>query len=262
MGLRFPLTPVFIAPLMYFLFRALKYQRRNDFLIAGLFLGAGLYGYNAFRIAPILVGVFVVLWALATRQFNRRFAINCVLMFGLAFVVFVPLARYASEHPADFSYRMATRLIGEDDIRIKGNPVEIFGENLVAAMAMFNWTGDRAWPNSLGDPALDFISAGLFLLGLMWATYRTLRYREMAYAFVLIGIAILVLPSALSIAFPQENPSVVRVGGAIPFVFIVTALPLAWLEKVIARKTYRSDNHRRHFARRDLCQLSALLYRL
>jgi hypothetical protein len=42
----------------------------------------------------------------------------------------------------------------------------------------------------------------------------------------------MLLPSALSLAFPNENPSVVRAGGAIPFVFIVGALPLAWLARV------------------------------
>ncbi len=62
MGLRFPFTPVFIAPTMYFLFRALKYGRRNDFLMTGLFLGIGLLGYNAFRLAPVLVVAFLIWW--------------------------------------------------------------------------------------------------------------------------------------------------------------------------------------------------------
>ncbi|MGQ0604911.1 MAG: hypothetical protein ACT4QE_24795, partial [Anaerolineales bacterium] len=38
----------------------------------------------------------------------------------------------------------------------------------------------------------------------------------------------LLLPSTLSLAFPNENPSVVRAGGAIPVIFIIAAYPL-WL---------------------------------
>lgn len=240
MGLRFPFTPVFIAPTMYFLFRALKYGRRNDFLMAGLFLGIGLLGYNAFRLTPILVGVFIVWWWW-TRRMSRTqtesLVINSALMFTLALFVVMPLARYMTERPEMVWYRAATRLLGEHQTTITGDPLEVFANNLVNAVLMFNWTSDAAWPNALpNDPALDYVSGGLFVLGVAYALYRLARYRENAYAFVLGGIVIMLLPSALALAFPNENPSVVRAGGAIPFVFIVVALPLAWWWRV-ARDT-------------------------
>ena len=236
MGLRFPFTPVFVAPTMYFLFRALKYQRRNDFLMAGLFLGLGLLGYNAFRLAPVLVVACLVLWWLTRRWSSAqivKYVENSALMFSLALFVVMPLVRYMTEKPELVWYRAATRLVGEGN-SIAGNLLEVLARNLVNAARMFNWTGDSAWPNSLpGDPALDYVSGGLFLLGVVYALYRLARYRENAYAFVLLGIGIMLLPSALSLAFPNENPSVVRAGGAIPFVFIVVALPLAWLMRVL-----------------------------
>jgi hypothetical protein len=251
MGLRFPLTPVFIAPLMFFLLRALKYQRRNDFLMAGIVLGIGLYGYNAFRVAPILVGVFLLLWPLLVRPLDReqlrRYVVNSVLMFALMLVILMPLLRYMSEHPGNFWYRIATRLTDVES-PIKENPVQVFAGNLVNASLMFNWTGDEAWPNSIpDDPALDYVTGALFLLGAVYAIYRLARYREMAYAFVLIGIATMLLPSTLSIAFPNENPSVVRAGGAIPFVFILVALPLAWLTRAL-KQSLTNESIRRLLA--------------
>lgn len=235
MGLRFPFTPVFIAPTMFFLFRALKYGRRNDFLMTGLFLGLGLLGYNAFRLAPVLVVAFVIVWWWARRmsfQQTRALIVNSALMFTLALFVVMPLARYMTEKPELVWYRAATRLVG-DTQPIPGDPIEVFARNSVKAALMFNWTSDAAWPNTLpSDPALDYVSGGLFLLGVAYALYRLARARENEYAFLLLGIAIMLLPSALSLAFPNENPSVVRAGGAIPFVFIVVALPLAWLMRL------------------------------
>ncbi len=247
MGLRFPLTPVFIAPLMFFLLRALKYQRRNDFLMAGLVLGIGLHGYNAFRVAPILVAVFLVLW-LGVRPMDRtqfrRYVTNILLMFALMFIVTMPLVRYMSEHPGNVWYRMATRLTDVES-PIKANPLQIFASNVVNASLMFNWTGDEAWPNSIpDDPALEYLTGAVFLLGFAFALYRLVRYREATYAFVLGSILILQLPSTLSIAFPNENPSVVRAGGAIPFVFILVALPLAWLTRALKQSLADDASHR------------------
>lgn len=232
MGLRFPFTPVFIAPMVYFLFRALKYQRRNDFLMTGFFLGAGLYGYNAFRIAPVLVAAFLMLWSFGRRiewAALRAYAANTLLIFVFALVIFAPLLRYSVDHPENFWYRVLTRLADEER-PVSSNPIETLGSNAINAALMFNWTGDEAWPNSIpGDPALDYVSGGLFLLGVVYAVYQLIRFRERSYAFVLIGLAIMLLPTALSLAFPNENPSNARAGGAIPFVFILVALPLAWL---------------------------------
>ncbi len=236
MGLRFPFTPVFVAPMVYFLVRALKYQRRNDFLMTGLFLGAGLFGYNAFRIAPVLVVTFLGLWLVmgkVKRAELPRFLLNSLLAGALALIIFVPLLRYSVDHPDKLWYRVLTRISSEEQ-SLPSNVATVLGKNLLTAGLMFNWTGDRAWPNSIpGDPALDYVSGGLFLFGIAYAVYRLVRFREHSFAFVLAGLAVLLLPTALAIAFPNENPSNVRAGGAIPFVFLVTALPIAWTVRAV-----------------------------
>lgn len=235
MGLRFPFTPVFIAPFAFFLFRALKRKSRNDFLMAGFFLGAGLLGYNAFRLAPLLSVIFVVLWIFThpiEREERSRLLVNFGLMAAMSFVVFMPVFRYSMDNPDKFWYRALTR-VANTETEIAGSPLRIFGNNVWNAALMFNWIGDEAWPNTIpGDPALDYFTGGIFLLGVMYALYRLFRYREWAYAFVFLGIFVMQLPSSLSLAFPNENPSVVRAGGSIPFVFMLAALPLAWVMHV------------------------------
>ncbi len=236
-GLRFPLTPFFVAPTIYFLFRALKYQQRHDFLMLGMILGAGLYGYNAFRIVPALVVFYFVLWPLVEHNIHRedlkRYATNAFLAIILAAIIFVPLFRYAIDHPELFWYRILTRVTSAER-PLNDNPLFTFADNVKNVLLMFNVTGDVAWPNNIPlDPALDFATGGLFVLGLAAAFYRLARYRETMYGHLLIMFFILLMPSALSIAFPIENPGNTRSGGAVPFVMIVAALPLAFIARSI-----------------------------
>jgi dolichyl-phosphate-mannose-protein mannosyltransferase len=244
MGLRFPFTPVLVAPLCFFLFRGFKRQSRNDFLMAGVFLGFGLYGYNAFRLAPLLVIIFVAMWLVLGRRFEPteilNTAVNVGLMLALAFVIFIPLFRYSIDLPGEFWYRALTR-VSDAEQPIPGNPLQVLVTNVVNGVMMFNWTGDEAWPNTIpGDPALDYLSGGIFFLGALYAIYRLLRYREWAYGFVIVGLVVMQLPSSLSLAFPAENPSVVRAGGAIPFAFILAALPIVWLERSLREASGRA----------------------
>jgi 4-amino-4-deoxy-L-arabinose transferase-like glycosyltransferase len=253
-GLRFPLTPVFVAPAIFFLLRGLRRGTRNDFLWAGLFLGVGLYGYSTIRVLPIVI-VAAVLWFAIwnrSRAHWAGWATNLALLFATTFVVFIPLFRYATEPGNHFWERSLSRLsttenpitnsnmareITEDWARTFGGAVIperalqalIFVQNQWNAVRMFNWQGDQVWVNTIPRmPVLDFIAAALFILGLAFVLVRLLVRRDKLAGFLPVAILILMLPSTLSFAFPDENPSVVRIGGAIPFVYLIAAYPL-WL---------------------------------
>lgn len=253
-GLRFPLTPVFVAPAIFFLLRGLRRGARNDFLWAGLFLGAGLYGYSTIRVLPIVM-VALVAWVAVLNRSRAHWAglvTNTTLLFATTFVVFIPLFRYATEVGNNFWYRSLSRLsttenpitnsnmareISEGWARTFGGAAIpewalqglIFLQNQWGALRMFNWKGDQVWVNTIPTmPVLDFIAAALFILGLAFVGMRLIFKRDKVVGFLPIAILILMLPSTLSFAFPDENPSVVRIGGAIPFVFLIAAYPL-WL---------------------------------
>lgn len=238
-GLRYPLSPLFVAWTLFFLLRALRRQSRNDFLLAGVLLGIGLNGYSPFRVVIGLVVAWLVVWRLydfnVTANGMRRFVLNSVLMLGAALLVFTPLLGYISVHPDMFAYRMATRLTSLE-VPVQGSPLEIFLDNNVRALEMFNVRGDVVWVNALPNvPAVDFLLGACLLAGALYGLYRLLRFREYPFALILVAGFVLLLPSTLTFAFPEENPSVVRAGGIAPFIMILAALPLAWGRKLFAR---------------------------
>ena len=111
-GLRFTLYAFFTAPTLYYLLRGLRTRSRNDFLLAGLFLGLGLHGYSPFRIVPLVVVMAVLLYVLhAQSKGVRRQAFWWLAALALvSVVVFLPLLRFSIQDPELFSYRAMTRL--------------------------------------------------------------------------------------------------------------------------------------------------------
>jgi 4-amino-4-deoxy-L-arabinose transferase-like glycosyltransferase len=232
-GLRFPFPPLFGAAVWCFLIRALRDRRRSDFLLCGLMLGIAQHTYTALRIAPFgVVGCIAIAaaadyWRTRSLERLRPLAVNTVLLFGISGLVFMPLARYAYDDPQMFLFRGVTRMASDSADRPPTNIPAVFLENVKNAFLMFNWKGDLVWVNHIPtERMLDPIGGALFLLGCAYALYRLVRHRELPYAYLLVLLFIGLLPSIMSLAFPIENPSTVRMGMAIPITAIVVALPL------------------------------------
>ncbi|RME45888.1 MAG: phospholipid carrier-dependent glycosyltransferase, partial [Chloroflexi bacterium] len=247
-GLRFPFTAAFATPTLYFLFRAFKYNRRNDWLACGLVLGAGLHSYTAMRVVPVLLIVLVglkLLFDLASWLRGRlapvterayaeaeasalsvRFWINGALG-GLASVlVFLPLLRFMRDEPKTFWFRVLSRS-SEVERQLPADTWRVFWGNVKNALLMFNYRGDMVWVNTVpGDPVLNWVTGSLFVLGVAYVLWRFVQHGDRRSVYVLVSLFMLLLPSILSLAYPNENPSVVRAGGAVPFAALLAALPL------------------------------------
>jgi Dolichyl-phosphate-mannose-protein mannosyltransferase len=227
-GLRFPLYPMFVAPLMFFLIRGLRRRNRNDFILAGICLGLGLHGYSPFRIVPLLAVVAVVLFILHRQSKGVRWesVIWLAITAVVSLLVFLPLLRYATEHPESFSYRALTRLEGIEQ-PLPGPAPLVFLSNTWNALRMFNWNNGDIWVHSVPNrPALDVVMAALFLLGVVLLVVRYAQRRHWLDLFLLLSVPILLLPSILSLAFPDENPSLNRTGAAFVPVFLIGAVAL------------------------------------
>jgi hypothetical protein len=227
-GLRFPLYPVFVAPMLFYLIRGLRTRNRNDFLLSGLFLGLGLHGYSPFRIVPLLVVAAFVIYLIHVRSKGSRQQV--FLWFSIIVVtsllVFLPLLRYALAHPDIFGYRAMTRLTSTESA-LPGPAWQIFLSNFYKALLMFNWDNGNIWVHSLpGRPALDVVTGALFVMGIVLLVVRYVRQQDWRDLLLLVSIPILLLPSVLSLAFPGENPSLNRTSGAAVAVFVVSALAL------------------------------------
>ncbi len=227
-GLRFSIYPLFVAPTLYFLIRGLRRSNRNDFILAGLFLGIGLHGYTPFRIVPLVVLVAVGLFLLHSQSkgFRTQTSIYLIILILVSLVVFLPLFRFWIENPEIFAFRAFSR-VGTIENSLPGPAILIFLTNLIDAMVMFAWSNGETWPVSIPHrPALDVLSAALFYLGLILLLVRYIRRRNWLDLFIFLSIPLLLLPSILSLAFPSENPTLNRTAGALIPVFLVIGLSL------------------------------------
>jgi len=125
-----------------------------------------------------------------------------------------------------FSYRMLTRMTDVEQ-PLSDPAWQVFLENLWGAMTMFFWDDGEIWVHSVTHrPALSVVSAALFFLGGGMLTVRYLRRRDWLDAFLLVSIPLLMMTSVLSLAFPGENPSLNRTGGALIPVFLIVGIAL------------------------------------
>lgn len=229
-GLRYPFAPAFTSLALWSLLRALRTNDRNAWLLAGLILGVGLHGYTAFRAMPLaaaaLVGLHIIARWTAVRAEWRRWLMNIAVYGVVAALVFIPLAHYMIERPQMFWYRSFTR-VGDVERPLSGSPLQLFALTFSKTLGMFNWRGDEVWVCALPyAPVIDVISGGLLLLGVVYTLGHLSRKRGLLAAQIIMGGLILLLPSALSLAFPSESPSVVRAGGAMPIVAVLIGLAL------------------------------------
>jgi hypothetical protein len=102
---------------------------------------------------------------------------------------------------------------------------------------MFNFTSDSAWFQSpAGRPAFETVGGALFILGVAVALMRA-RRGDWRAAAMLVALPLLLTSSALSLAFPRENPSLSRAAGAIvPAVVLIGLAPAELARRLHAHK--------------------------
>ncbi|MBN2119414.1 MAG: glycosyltransferase family 39 protein [Anaerolineales bacterium] len=241
-GLRFPLYPLFVAPTLLYLIRGLRTRNRNDFILSGIFLGLGLHGYSPMRIVPfVVVAAFGLYWLHAQSKGARKeLPVWLAILTLVSVFVFLPLLRYWIENPDSFGFRAFTRLEGVEQ-PLPGPAAQVFLSNFWNALRMFNYDDGEIWVHSVVHrPALDVVSAALFLIGVVLIVVRYLRQRHWLDLFLLVSIPLLLMPSILSLAFPGENPALNRAGAAYIPVFVIGAMALEGLLTSFGRGVTRS----------------------
>jgi MFS superfamily sulfate permease-like transporter len=262
LGLRIVLTVIVTGLLMIFLSRAIRRNRRGDFIKAGLVLGAGVYGYQAVRMLPVVVVAGVVLAVVFSlfrsgrREQITRYLVNLVVLVVITLAVFVPMAGFARDYPEDFWRRTSGRLLGDDTVQITDangqiitrnatieermsafqENIGILVNNIRNALLMYNWKGDVAWITAVPNrPEMDVFTGSLLIVGLGAWGVRMVKRRDPADWLMPAALFIMLLPSALSIAYPIENPSATRTSGSLPEAYLFAAFPLALVWLAIGR---------------------------
>lgn len=226
LGLRFPFYALFAAPALYYLVKGLRTRRRNDLLLCAAAIGLGLNGYSPARVIPVVVAVGVGIFLLHRISAGQRGrALTLLLVMGMVGLVLVlPLLRVAVENPDAFLFRMLSR-VGTVERPIPGSPLAVFLGNFVTALGIFGWDDGAIWIASVPHrPALDWLTAAFFHLGVVLMLLRYVRGRDWRDIFTLVSIPLLMLPSTLALAFPDENPALHRASGAYIPAYVLAAM--------------------------------------
>jgi hypothetical protein len=123
---------------------------------------------------------------------------------------------------------VATRVTSQE-VTLPQNLPRVFLDNLRKSFLMFNHTGDGVSINNVPfQRQLGFVSGILFVLGL---AYCLLHWRRGYNALLIVLLVVMILPTALSVAFPNEVPGAIRSSGTMVPAFILVALPLPLLRR-------------------------------
>jgi hypothetical protein len=235
------------------LIRGIRTGSRASWIWAGFWLGLGVYSYQALRIAP-LVAIAAFLAAtvgpaiqafraqssasphaaqqqLFASNIVRRQSLNLLASGIVSLAMFVPMLRVWHDYPNELWNRVINRTT-ESETDIPGSPLEVLVDNYIGALGMYNSRGDASWFSSVpGRPTLDLVTGALLALGIIAWLVRLRVRRDPVDVFVVLAALLMLLPSALALAFPIENPSTTRASGTIPVVFLIAAWPLAILRQ-------------------------------
>jgi len=240
-GLRIPLTPLVTALLLVYLARAMRYNRRSDYVKAALVLGFGLYTYQAVRMLPVLIviGVFFAIWMRAVSWRQRLlYLVHLAILVFVSLMVFLPMLHFWLDFPNSFWMRTSTRLLGDhlafatvdDAVEALSANIPILMHNIRNALLMYNWKGDIGWFNGASEhPVMDTLTGAFLILGAAAWLARMIKSRDPVAWFMPVVVLVMLMPTALSLAHPEANPSNSRALGTVPVVYLFAALPLAMM---------------------------------
>ncbi|MEK7078281.1 MAG: glycosyltransferase family 39 protein [Patescibacteria group bacterium] len=229
-GFRAIMLPFILVWAFYFLWKGLIDKKLSWLAIAGLIYGVGFHTYISWRLSPLFLVLFFLI-LLFNREYKKRFVIKSGFIFLLfALIAASPLLIYYLKNPADFLGRAAQVSIFNSPA-----PVKALTESVIKTLSMFNIYGDGNWRHNLsGRPEL-FWPIGLgFLIGFITIVRHRMSYKSI---FLIGWLLIMLLPNFLA---PEGAPHALRALGAMPAVFIFSALGLNAIYKKIQRHFNRA----------------------
>lgn len=253
------LIPLFTTLSLFFLIATYqaKSRAKRYWLAAatGASLALGLYTYIAYRIFIPMVAVAVFwpmmvdLWKGFRNQVEstskeylrvpyghiKKFIAPAVLAVIIFAAVVAPLAHYFYTHPGSFVGRSGQVSIFNPELN-QGDLIGTLGQVTALSLKGYFTDGDLNWRHNIsGEPFLSIIISPFFLIGLILATLKAIRYtfkpakykKDWMY-FLLAGWFWSMLIPVVTTA--EGIPHGLRAIGTIPPVFIMSALGI-WAVK-------------------------------
>jgi Dolichyl-phosphate-mannose-protein mannosyltransferase len=212
-GFRSILVPLFLAVVFYCYETADRRVSSWGYATAGLLLGAGVYGYIAYRLVPVLFIIFVAFtFRSKTDRHTSKWPGTLWMIPGFLIAV-LPLAIIGLSHPEQLISRVSLTSV----FSAAGNPIWNIFHNLHQHILFPITGGDPILRHGLpGRPPLSAAGAVLFGLGLGSAISNSRQAWARAGLIFYLG---LILPGILSV--PVQAPATLRCLGAVIPVFML-----------------------------------------
>ncbi len=217
---RTELMPFFMFSSISFFLYGYQNGKRWAILTSAVFLGAGLYTYQSYKIFPFLIVLYVAYEAVANFKKFRTNWLSIAIAAGIFLLIASPLislmVQWRSVGPREDQISMVSKIKAEHSLQ----PLI---QNTAITALMFNRRGDPNPRHNLQDHRmLDDVTGVLFFLGVFYALSRVNRRK---YFYALAGLAVMTLPCLLSTDAAHAN----RMMGTTPFICFLAAVPLGAL---------------------------------
>jgi 4-amino-4-deoxy-L-arabinose transferase-like glycosyltransferase len=234
-GLRNITLPLMISLTAWLFWEASRRSQGARFVWAGIVLGLTFYTYQGSRVFPVVFAAWAVYLALFHRKAfvkNRR---GIVAFLAVAALVAAPLAYYLLVVNPQAEARISN-LSGPLSALRAGDPSQVL-QLALATAGMFTVRGDGVWLYNVGGRPVfpEPVSGALFYIGLLIALRR---WRQPAYALLLIWLPVSLAPAAVS----WPAPNFVRALGALPVTFIFPAVTVVTMWGVMRHRAMRLAN--------------------
>lgn len=196
-------------------------------ILSGILAGLSTYTYRSGIFVPAALAVFVVYTLIFHRKTWRNNFWLIPVIFILAALVYFPLFNFITSHPDTALARLGD-LSGDMDAARQGNLLPLLND-AARVFGMFGVSGDPEWRYNVAlRPIFDPVWAILFYVGIVVTLFR---FKRAPYAFTLIWLVVMLLPSILSGSDLSQHRAVGAIGAA----FLMPALALdeirGWLSK-------------------------------
>jgi hypothetical protein len=223
-GTEHVLLPLLELAAVAALWRALRLQRRADFIMAGVCIGVNQYAYIVARAFPVALGGALLAAGLVRGSVLHRRWRGLVITGAVAALLALP--QWLLFVRAPFTFFSRTEQTAGRFIFSMANPAALFMGKLANLSLMFGVQWDNQ--SHPGQPLLDPVLFAGLLAGLVVA----LRQRRAAQVFCVAIMMLLYVPELLT--FENMAPAPTRTLAALPFVFLLAGMGLAalwqWLQ--------------------------------
>lgn len=241
-ALRAGLLPFFMATAVWFFWQILHRVGDRRPATAGRWLVAGfaisvaitLHIYLAARVAWLVFPVFLLYLVLVQRATFRQVWAPTLVGLALAGLLVTPMFIYLQNHPEALTrLEMLNRPLQDLQTGRFGTLLQ----NVREALLAFVWPGygDAFLAYNIpGRPVLDVVTAFFFVIGIFISLWR---WRQPAYAFLLIWFGIGITPSLVTGATANTTRNL----AALPAVYVLPAIGFATIAYWLAARQRRAN---------------------